>query len=266
MILRVAQWGEIYENNRTKDLKHMSWVPIPNKMDGDGYTELVAHSDGAAHLGAWLTIIQIASKCDPRGTLLRDRCAPHTSGSLSRISRLPREVFEAVLPRLLLIGWLELISLDYQHDAEISHDPAAIPQDEHAFRNGMERNGTEELKASSATPKLWPEDDPLAKPAKLADQADGWFEEEFWPAYWRKAEKEHSRKIFKKHATSETKKNTIVAAVKAHTPYYLSRDPEHRPHAGTWLNKLRYLEPPEEPTTQPQIRPQRPNRSRLSGV
>jgi hypothetical protein len=35
-------------------------------MDGDGYTELVDHDDGAAHLGAWCAIVQIASKCDPR--------------------------------------------------------------------------------------------------------------------------------------------------------------------------------------------------------
>jgi hypothetical protein len=104
--LRVVDWNTRYENNRTRDLKFMAWVPVPNKMDGDGYTELVAHESGSAHLGAWLTIIQVASKCNPRGVLLRDNGEPHTAQSLARISRLPVSVYEATIPRLLEIGWL----------------------------------------------------------------------------------------------------------------------------------------------------------------
>jgi hypothetical protein len=53
---RVKDWSKIYENNRTRELKRMDWVPIPNKMDGDGFTELVDHPNGAAHLGAWLAL------------------------------------------------------------------------------------------------------------------------------------------------------------------------------------------------------------------
>jgi len=104
--LRVVDWSSRYENNRTRDLKVMAWVPVPNKLDGDGYTELVDNPDGAAHLAAWLVCLQVASKCAPRGTLLRDNGEPHTAQSLARISRLPVGVFEAAIPRLLEIGWL----------------------------------------------------------------------------------------------------------------------------------------------------------------
>jgi hypothetical protein len=73
-----------------------------------------------------------------------------------------------------------------------------------------------------------------------------WFEKEFWPKYWRKIDKSDALKAFRKHATTEETKNIIVEAVVAHGPTYLNRQPEHRPHAASWLNKKRYSEPPED--------------------
>jgi hypothetical protein len=64
--------------------------------------------------------------------------------------------------------------------------------------------------------------------------------------YWRKVERKDALKAFKKHARTEDIKNRIVAAEKAHAPIYLKRDPEHRPHAASWLNGERYLEAPED--------------------
>ncbi len=62
--LRICDWDTLYENNRTRGYKKLNWVPIPNRMDGDGYTELVDHPNGAAHLGAWIAIVQVASRCE----------------------------------------------------------------------------------------------------------------------------------------------------------------------------------------------------------
>jgi len=81
-------------------------------MDGSGYTELVEHPDGAAHLGAWYAIVEIASRREIRGMLPEAVGKnPHDVGgicrSLSRISRLPCLVFQDVVPRLLEIGWIE---------------------------------------------------------------------------------------------------------------------------------------------------------------
>ena len=44
---RIRDWQRHFENNRTRELKVMAWVPVPNKMDGDGYTELVTHPSSA---------------------------------------------------------------------------------------------------------------------------------------------------------------------------------------------------------------------------
>lgn len=148
-VLRVRNWDVLYENNRTREYKKLNWVPIPNKMDGDGYTELVDHANGAAHLGAWLAIVQVASRCDVRGVLMRDGGRPHDVASLARITRLPREVFDEVLPRLMAIGWLEDAAKPQEPEAirqdaaEISQDAAEPGQFEYVERNGTERNRKE---------------------------------------------------------------------------------------------------------------------------
>jgi len=127
---RIRNWSLHFENNRTREIKEMAWVPVPNRMDGDGYTELVDHPEGAAHLGAWLAILQIASKCEERGVLRRDGGQPHDARSLSRISRLPPSVFETALARLVEIGWLESLDPAVEGESETAPPaPALIPQE-----------------------------------------------------------------------------------------------------------------------------------------
>ncbi len=150
-LMRVKDWAKYYENNRTRELKTLTWVPIPNRHDGDGYTELVDHPNGAAHLGAWLAILQVASRCDVRGTLLRDGARPYDSLSLARITRIPLAIFEEAIPRLMSIHWLEYIETKAeptqpvtsipQDDAAIPHEDATSPHE--GALNGMEGNGME---------------------------------------------------------------------------------------------------------------------------
>jgi len=107
-VYRIIGWEKNFENNRTRELKILSWIPVPNKQDGDGYTELMDHKDGASHFGCWHAILQVASKCDPRGTLLRDSKRAHDLASLSRITRISEKVLKAAIERLIIIGWIEV--------------------------------------------------------------------------------------------------------------------------------------------------------------
>jgi len=119
--LIICNWNVHFENNRTRELKKLDWVPVPNRHDGDGFTELLDHKNGMAHYAAWHLILQVASKCDPRGTLLRDGAGgvriPHDAKSLARITRGDKKAFEEAIPRLISIGWIETYD-----------DPAQIPQ------------------------------------------------------------------------------------------------------------------------------------------
>lgn len=155
---RIRDWSKHFENNRTRELKELRFVILPNKHDGDGYTELLDHPNGAAHYGAWVAIVQVASKCDVRGTLLRDGDRPHDPASLCRLTRLPEKVFREALPRLAQIGWIEPLPLQNQVDSEIPQESAGLsaaeyrtPPPESAIeQNGIEEKGIEEKKETSA--------------------------------------------------------------------------------------------------------------------
>jgi uncharacterized phage protein (TIGR02220 family) len=142
MAIEIVDWDKHYENNRTRELKQMQWVPIPNRQDGDGYTELLDHKNGPSHFGAWCALVQVASRCDPRGTLLRDSAVPHDEASLARMTRIPFEVWKEALPRLLSIGWIKGYG--------IPHEGATIPHP--SAMNGMEGNGKKEGNTLSAKP------------------------------------------------------------------------------------------------------------------
>ncbi len=37
-LMRIVDWSTSYENNRTRELKRMDYILVPNRMDTDGYT------------------------------------------------------------------------------------------------------------------------------------------------------------------------------------------------------------------------------------
>jgi hypothetical protein len=121
-MLRIKDWNDHYENNRTRILKKLDWVPIPNSMDGLGYIGLMDHPNAAAHFGAWIAMVEIASRCEPRGCLLRNG-KELDAKTLSVLSRISADVFREAIPRLVDIEWLE--STD---GAGIRH-PSAAPSD-----------------------------------------------------------------------------------------------------------------------------------------
>lgn len=102
--------------------------------------------------------------------------------------------------------------------------------------------------SEKALTPVQPDEPKIPSQASLRELQETWFEQEFWPNYWRKVDKADARKLFGRHAVSVQEKNRIVGAVKAQAPLYFARDPEHRPHAATWLNKKRYNDEIEQLT------------------
>jgi hypothetical protein len=107
MAYRIHDWDEYFENHRTRELGLMRWVPVPNKHDGDSFVELLSHPNGMAHYGAWVLLLQVASKCNPRGFLVRSTGEFHNVDTLAKLTHGSKEVFVEALPRLVSIGWLD---------------------------------------------------------------------------------------------------------------------------------------------------------------
>lgn len=141
MTYRIKNWDKLYENNRTRELKNLAWVPFPNSHDGDGFTQLISERDGTALFGAWVLIVQVASKCDPRGTLLRSNGAPHDSASLARMTRGTEKHIRQALITCEEVGWIEEIG----SESTIPHDDATIPHDNgNVVPRKKEQNRTEQ--------------------------------------------------------------------------------------------------------------------------
>lgn len=125
MKYQISDWAHRFENSSSRKLKELNWVAIPTGMHDEGYIMLIDHPNGAAHFGAWVAIIQIASKQNPRGALPNGKLSQSLGGlcqSLGRISRLPSEIFEEVIPRLIEIGWLEISA----ESASVSAESASV--------------------------------------------------------------------------------------------------------------------------------------------
>jgi len=179
-LLQVRAWAQLYENNRSRELGKTSWFPIPNDLSAYSYVELVAHAHGAAHFGVWNALLMVASKAKPRGLLIREDGQPHTAESLARVTRLPRDVIEACIARLLEIGLLETgdnkprkkSKLRSHPSAGNPQEPAASPQEGAVEGKRTERKGTR-TEPQSAREELKTEHSRAAVSAAAASSQKG---------------------------------------------------------------------------------------------
>lgn len=93
-LYKIRDWDSIYENNRSRTVKELAWVAIPNKHDGENFSLIMAHPRGAEIFAAFVLMVEVASKCHPRGVLVRDNGVPHTVSSLSVKCRAPDVWFQ----------------------------------------------------------------------------------------------------------------------------------------------------------------------------
>ena len=119
----VVDWNVHFENNRSRELKNLRWIPMPNKQDGEGYGMVVYcqpesagyPQEGAANFGLWCALVEVASKCSPRGSLLRSDGTPMTPQSLALKTRLPQVLWEQVHPFFVDdVKWLERVPMSQE--------------------------------------------------------------------------------------------------------------------------------------------------------
>ena len=108
---RIRNWDEEFENNQSRQLKELPWVRMKIVVRSEEFLWLLDHPNGAAHLGIWYALIQIAARCNPRGSLLKFDGTPHDFPSVTKLLNpgLQDTVIEACT-RLQVVGWLECVS------------------------------------------------------------------------------------------------------------------------------------------------------------
>jgi hypothetical protein len=129
LLYSIRNWNDWFENNRSRSIKALSWVGVPNRHDGENYTAIVSHKDGAEIFAAWNLIVQVASKCEPRGVLTRGCGRPHDAASLALKTRAPKIWFEKALKYLSEnTDWLDITEFASQRQETDAHLTPTCPQ------------------------------------------------------------------------------------------------------------------------------------------
>lgn len=151
----IRNWDELFENSRSRAVEKCRYVCVPNRHDGECYSYIMAHPQGAEIYAAWVLMLQVASKSPVRGLLLRGNGAPHTPGTLSVVTRAPESWFQTAIDFLLTeTDWLELQRVTQSTSGERQSSDVRNVSQVYIERNG--KKGTEwkeESESARAIPR-----------------------------------------------------------------------------------------------------------------
>lgn len=227
MLYRIKNWEELYENNRSRKVKDLQWVPTPNRHDGDGFIHIMSLPDASEVYAGWMLILQVASRCHPRGTLVRGNGTPHTAASLAAKTRGRVEWFEKALTALRdeEVGWLECDGIQQKNGKAHPHvttvSPSCHPSASEVTKKERKKEGKER------------------NPQPLR----GW--EEIYLAYPRKVGKQDAQKAIIK-ALKLKKHNDLLEATQAFSTAVNGADKKFIPYPSTWFNRGSYDDDPSE--------------------
>jgi len=110
-VYTIVDWNRVYENSRSRQIDDLRWVSLPNKHDSFGFRSLMSRPNGAALYGAWCLIVQVASKCSPRGSLIKNG-VPLTPEKISFLTGCPPAIISECLDVVQLpeIAWISQAS------------------------------------------------------------------------------------------------------------------------------------------------------------
>lgn len=143
MIYYIRNWSTHYEKSQSRRVDAMTWVALPNKHDGLSYRRLMQQPNALTVYGAFVLIVQVASKCKVRG-VLADDCAALTAEDIALKTGATEQQIQDALDMLSTdkIGWIgtlptgtpmPLCHPDYSIDSE--RTPSTLRDDsEHAQR------------------------------------------------------------------------------------------------------------------------------------
>ena len=249
ILYRIPNWDDNFENNRSRTIKHLMYVMLPNKHDSEGYLTVIQdHPNGPSHYACWAVITQVASRCQPRGTLVRGDGTPYDAGALARRTQISTELFEEALPRLVAVGWLitEVVTLPSVTTHPCTKVPGACGQSAGKVRAGCGQS------AGKLNTEGKGREGKEGKGRESARDLDTEAFVEFWSLVPRKEAKDRARKAHlaarRRLCTERGWKPEQARAFLAERMAAFASTPKAQgkfcPHTATWLNDGRYDDDP----------------------
>jgi len=153
LLYRIRDWDKHFEVSQSKRApKTLSWVAVPNKHDGKSFRRLIRRPNGVELYGAWQLIVQVASKCQVRGTLA-DKDGPLTAADISDKTGASETIISEALQVLSSpeIKWIERVGLS-------ESTPSALRENsEHSPSTGQDKTGqdrTEQKETGCVAPAV----------------------------------------------------------------------------------------------------------------
>ncbi len=110
-MLQIIEWQETFENAKSRDIDHCTWIPVPNKQ-GRNYRRLLKMPSGAMHYGVFIALVLVCSRQEnPRdGWLTTDGTGegqPLSLADLCNLTFIPVHILKRSIEVLSTeIGWL----------------------------------------------------------------------------------------------------------------------------------------------------------------
>ena len=158
-IITIVDWAEHFEKAATRKakIKH-SWVPLPNKHDGLGLKKMLREENGLEIFAVWVLLVQVASKCETRGTLTNEKGEGYTPDDIALKVGCKTDAVERAIPFLESINWVS-IAIDTALSPRYHRDTNALIAD-YQLHNITEHNITEHNKQNITTQNpFFPEGD-----------------------------------------------------------------------------------------------------------
>lgn len=216
-IYKIIDWDRHFENNRSRTVENLRWVCVPNKHDGEGFSTIMEQENAAELFAAWVLILQVASKCQVRGSLVRDDGTPLTARSLASKTRGNVSWFTDALNFFTTkVKWMECQATDSQVS------PACQATATQVTKKGREENG-KEGEGSTLSPK-----------GEGVSVMHGFVE--FWEAYPKKVAKNDAVKAWCK-ARPPIDQVLATLAWQVRSREWTKDGGQFIPHPATWLDR-----------------------------
>lgn len=149
-MLTIVDWNERYEKSDTRKCKDMKWVPVPNRWDSIGYLAIMDLPDALAVMGAWMLILEVASRCEHRG-ILAEAGQPLTPAMIAAKVRAPLKGINRAIDVLSspAISWISNSIESHPDDIPASRE--IIPGTREIIpTTGQDRTGQDRTKQDSS--------------------------------------------------------------------------------------------------------------------
>jgi hypothetical protein len=169
-LYEIKDWDQHFEQSQSRRVLRLSWVGIPNRHDGKSFRRLMLREDGPAIYGAWILLVQVASKCPRRG-ILEDGDGPLDEDDLAIKTGAPSSLFETALKVLSdkKIGWI--ICTELGADSESSRRPCTTQTNRQTERTDKQTLQTDRSNDRGSTDRLIGLKDVSGRAKALADEA-----------------------------------------------------------------------------------------------